>query len=531
MAVWRASGGSEDGFDLFNAWSEKNVAYDPDVTRKRWNEITGSPPVTIGAGSLFHAAREASPGFRRPSDGEPGSEFSAVPLPPDAAPEGESKRDLIDYFNDRYMVVNEAGKAIIYAPKFDPMLNRHYNDHLAMADLRALYMNRSVRVGKDADGNATYKPAAEVWLRSPRRRQFIDGVKFDPSGTTEPGVLNLWRGFSVEAAPGDWSLMREHIEQIICDGDPVRIKYLLGWLARMVQQPGKQGETAVVMRGLEGCGKGTLPRALMKMLGQHGLAVSNAKHLVGNFNGHLRDCVLLFADEAFFAGDRQHVGVLKSIITEPHLTIEAKFANATPAPNMLHVMMASNNNWVVPASVEARRFFVLDVQTTKIGDHAYFGAIWEQMDAGGYGAMLHDLLTMDLTGFNVRSVPVTAGLQEQKKLSLPTAEAWWLDVLLRGYVGPREGAWREKATTGELFTDYGLFADKRHDRHPLTREDFGKFMVRMGGKQVQLGPRRAHGYRLGLLAGRGRTSHGSPGCQSNGATTLTQKWWRTTTPG
>jgi len=27
--------------------------------------------------------------------------------------------------------------------------------------------------------------------------------------------------------------------------------------------------------------------------------------LVGNFNAHLIDCVLLFADEAFWAGDKQ----------------------------------------------------------------------------------------------------------------------------------------------------------------------------------------------------------------------------------
>ncbi len=31
-------------------------------------------------------------------------------------------------------------------------------------------------------------------------------------------------------------------------------------------------------------------------------------------------------------------------------------------------------------------------QRRQEGDHAYFAAIWEQMDAGGYEAMLHDLL-------------------------------------------------------------------------------------------------------------------------------------------
>ena len=50
----------------------------------------------------------------------------------------------------------------------------------------------------------------------------------------------------------------------------------------------------------------------------------NAKHLVGHFNAHLQHCSVLFADEAFFAGDRSHESVLKGLITEETLLIEPK---------------------------------------------------------------------------------------------------------------------------------------------------------------------------------------------------------------
>ena len=136
----------------------------------------------------------------------------------------------------------------------------------------------------------------------------------------------------------------------------------------MVQRPDEQGETAIVMRGVEGCGKGILARAIYRLLGQHALAISNAKHLVGNFNGHLRDCVFLFADEAFFAGDKQHVSVLKSIITEDTLTIEGS-TNAVQAPNYLHIMLASNELWVVPAGLQSRRWLVTDVSPEMVGNY------------------------------------------------------------------------------------------------------------------------------------------------------------------
>ena len=112
----------------------------------------------------------------------------------------------------------------------------------------------------------------------------------------------------------------------------------------MVQRPAEQGEVAVVMQGGEGTGKGTLAKALM-----HHHRAPRPRH----FQRQAPDrqlqrapsgLIFLFADEALFAGDRQHVGALKSLITRAIPDVEAKFANAIQAPNFLHVMMASNEH-------------------------------------------------------------------------------------------------------------------------------------------------------------------------------------------
>ena len=396
---------------------------------------------------------------------------------------------LLTEFNKRYMVVIEAGKTTIYKPERDPILNRRFYDRMSFTDLRNAYLNRVLVVGANKDGSPIYKKAADIWLEHRNRRQFIGGVTFDPSGKhVRPDMLNLWQGFGVTPRPGKWERLKSHIYVVLCGSQQELYDYLMNWMARLVQFPAQQGEVAIVMRGGEGTGKGTLAKVLRHIMGQHGMVISNSKHLTGNFNGHLRDCVFLFADEAFYAGDPSHVGVLKSIITEPHLTIEAKFANAVQMPNFLHLMMASNEEWVVPASLNSRRFLVLQASGTHANDHACFGAIWEQMEAGGYEAMLHELLHHDLTGFNVRRVPVTEGLQEQRKLSLGTSpEAWWSDVLHRGYVWKSRlglesyfGEWHDVMTTEVLFTSYADFARTKNERHPLARETFGRFMVRMG---------------------------------------------------
>jgi hypothetical protein len=402
-------------------------------------------------------------------------------------------REVVDRFNGMYCVVNEGGKAVVFQQGFDPVLKRRRLDRLSPADLRLLYLNERIQVGVNKDGSPAMKGVADVWLHHAERRQFIHGVTFDPARQVRLGVLNLWEGYAVTPAPGDWSLMRGHIQHVVCDGDPTRFRYTMGWTARMLQYPNEQGEVAMVMKGAEGTGKGTFAKAIKTIVGHHALAIANGKHLVGNFNSHLRDVVFLFADEAFFAGDRAHVGVLKSIITEPYLTVEAKYANAIEVPNYLHLMMASNEEWVVPASLEARRFFVNELSADRRNDHAYFAAIWEQMEAGGYAAMLHDLLAYDLTGFNVRNVPVTEGLQRQRKLSLGTTEAWWLDCLERGYVfRSRLGLesvfakWRERVSTELLFASYTDFANARRERRQLTREGLGRFVTSMRGEATRI---------------------------------------------
>ena len=70
---------------------------------------------------------------------------------------------------------------------------------------------------------------------------------------------------------------------------------------------------------------------------------------------------MLFADEAFFAGDRSHESILKALITEETLMIEPKGVDPFAVRNCLHLIMSSNNDWVIPAGADARRYFVLGV--------------------------------------------------------------------------------------------------------------------------------------------------------------------------
>src|SRR5262249_53608020 len=234
--------------------------------------------------------------------------------------------------------------------------------YLSFQAFRDFYLNRHIHimVGK----KSVSVSVGYWWLEHPRRRQYR-GVIFKPGGKRViDGKLNLWTGWGVEPKPGDWGLMREHIFEVLAARDEAFDAYIINWLAWMVQHPDLQPEVALTFLGEEGTGKGTLGKALCRIFGKHSLHISSSDHLTGRFTGHLRQVCFLFADEAYAPNDKTAEGRLKRLITEPTLTIEAKGRDPVDEPNRLHIMMASNNEWVIPAGEHERRFVVQRVADT-----------------------------------------------------------------------------------------------------------------------------------------------------------------------
>jgi Family of unknown function (DUF5906) len=274
--------------------------------------------------------------------------------------------NVVTDLNEKYCVVLEGGKVRVLT--FSQEHGREMVNYLSFTDFRNLLMNRHVVIGKDMQGNAITMPLGKFWLGHPARKQY-EGVTFQPC---EPrvvnGKLNLWRGWGAEPQAGDWSLMQQHIFEVLASGNRDYEEYIVNFAAWCVQHPSDPAEVALVFRGAEGTGRGIFARAMCRIFGQHAHQISSIEHMTGKFNAHLRDCCLLFADEAFWPGYRNQEGTLKRIITEPTLFIELKGVDPFEVYNMLHFIMVSNNNWVIPASLDARRFAMFDVAGHKKQD-------------------------------------------------------------------------------------------------------------------------------------------------------------------
>jgi|SRR5581483_8198127 len=404
---------------------------------------------------------------------------------------------LLRAMNEIFAVVKYASKVMVAS-----IIGKEL-DFMKVEDFHNLLANLVVRQDIDiADKHGKPQKASQTivlskcWFKWEHRRQYVGrGVVFEPGSLLEVphDMINLWRGFGVEPKQGDWSLMRDHIRDVICSGNEDHFQYLIKLLAYGVQHPDRPVGVVVAIRGEEGAGKGFLWRNYGKLFGKHFKHIAQGEHLTGHFNAALADACFVFLDEALWAGDRKGEQILKALVTEDTFQLERKFCDPISVKNRLRIGIASNNDWIVPVGTRGRRNFVLHASDKYVDEHdpaheAYWGPLHAQFGDhapdDGRAAMLYDLLHMDLSQFNVRAVPNSAAKTEQKLLTQAGTEAWLFEILQDGAVTISTHGLRHtlskwdgtgmKITRDDAYDAYREFSQARREYKPPTRGQWSR---------------------------------------------------------
>lgn len=422
MALHHASSGSNEAQALWNEWSKPGAKYKGERDQRRaWKSFArqdGKPALTIA--TLYHTA--ARYGWTAASVIDIDAALAELDDLPDLLPD-EPGDPVVRRLNIRHAVVAVKGRTLITTEQRDGAVAFG-----TVRDLETFYANDRILLP-----NNKVETAATRWLRSLDRRTYPDGVTFAPSGTT-PGMLNLWRGWAVEADPSaSCNLFLAHVREVVAGGSSENADFILGWLAHLVQHPEEKPGVALVLRGDKGTGKDTFADYVSRMIGRrHAPTVAESDHIIGKFNARLQNALLLHVQEGSWAGDRKAESVLKYLVTSDQIEIEQKGIDSFSVPSVLRLFISANATWVVPASADERRWAVFEVSSARRRDDAYFTALRKEMNGRGPAALLHFLRTRDLSGFNVRKAPDTEGLRNQKIASLRGESLWWFELLNRG---------------------------------------------------------------------------------------------------
>ena len=257
----------------------------------------------------------------------------------------------------------------------------------------------------------------------------IKGLRF--IGNEEKKVLSIFNGYKYtvldsvnnEVIKG----FLEFVREVIADNDEAVFNYIIHWFAFIVQHPGVKSEVALVLKGLQGLGKGRFTDILSELLAGYSVKnMTDISHITGKFNSALEHKMLIVLNEVKNCGEDRmaNFDALKSLITDDTFRINEKNEPMREAENVANFIFCSNNAYPVKIENGDRRYVVVNCNSKYKGNFKYFDDLVKRCDKEFYDNLFTYFMKLDLSNFNVRAIPKTEAKQDLINASRSPIDKW-----------------------------------------------------------------------------------------------------------
>ena len=184
----------------------------------------------------------------------------------------------------------------------------------------------------------------------------------------------------------------------------------------------------IVLKSIEeGSGKGLLMELIADIIGRvYYFHPTTYDDIFGTFNNGMGNQLLIYLDEMVWGGNKQNACVLKKLSSEKNITTNEKYGAKRNLENCFNIVISSNEEWVVPASIKSRRFSVMKTDDWLTNQEQEVKDNLARTDRFTFAKFLYD---RDLNHFNPRQFVVTNELREQKLLSLNSIMRFIVDII------------------------------------------------------------------------------------------------------
>ena len=246
------------------------------------------------------------------------------------------------------------------------------------------------------------------------KKEFITrGIKFY---TNEEGYLNLFHGYKYKPNDNEEGMRyvemwNSFVREVIASNRPELYEYIQQWISYIINViDGKTG-TALILRGLQGAGKGTFAHVLIELFSGYVLKnLTDVSQATGKFNAIIEGKKLGMFNELKNAGDDRSANfdALKTVITEREITYEQKFVPSRQGENVINLILMTNNAYPVKIEVGDRRYVLIDVNGKHKGDMNYWDELYDAFDNHKdvfYPALMHFYVQNYYSDFKLQHIP------------------------------------------------------------------------------------------------------------------------------
>ena len=395
------------GKEIARKWSQQSDRYNDDGFEKDWNAYNPNLPSPISVASIYKRAKEL--GWQSPVIP------STVQIIP--APTVLASLDQIDELNLKFAW--DLSEMNLY--------NIQTGSYVLKDRFTTQYANRKIDVGMP--GQPKFMALGTAWLSHSRRRNAPRVVMAPSQPDTLPdGSVNSWRGFICDPIEGDVRPFIRLLKRLIPDIQERR--YVLCWLAAMIQNPAQKFNVALVIWSrMQGTGKSLLVETVGNLFDDRHFEVVGQEVFNDGFTDWQAHKVMVVCDEVSSTDKRAVADRIKGWITSSKNSINAKHAPKFKQPNLIKYVFLSNHADAVYLDETDRRFYVVEATSNRLpkDDSANF-VRWR--DNGGYSALLHYLQNLNVKDFNPTApAPLSSSKEAMVEDNKSDLERWLDGVL------------------------------------------------------------------------------------------------------
>lgn len=278
--------------------------------------------------------------------------------------------------------------------------------------------------------------AVRDWTDHPRRRVVsLEDVQFSPQREIDdPAICNLWKGWTTlprEGAGADAERVARWLRvlhYVLGESDSL-LDWTLKWMAYPLQYPGTKMTTSIILHGPEGSGKNTIADAVRRIYGRYGRSITQTQ-LESQWTDWISGKLFIVGNEVLHRQEQiTQKGRIKTLITEPTVSVERKHLPGREEPNCANLIFLSNE--LVPLNIDRgdRRFLVQYTPPPHPdGPEFYKGLSEKSMPIETVQALHHYLMQVDVSDFDAHTKPpMTEAKQRLIEASMASDERFIRD--------------------------------------------------------------------------------------------------------
>ena len=272
----------------------------------------------------------------------------------------------------------------------------------------------------------------QIWSEDPDMNEYLEVVFNCDVLKVLPTQYNLFEGFNhfnnlkVENKV-DLSPIFEHMKSLVNYNED-HFKYVISWLAQLIQQPHILPHTTLIFISEEGVGKDLFSKFISNVINdKYTHNTEKLENICGKFNSILGGKLLITVNETNPVESRERIENIKFLITADKITIEGKHKDPIKTDNFCRFIFFSNRLFAFPVEEGSRRPVIFKASNkylpanygieenkkyfTNLADNIYNNKQYQK-------AFLEYLTSYDISKFNPKDIVKSELHQELEENSI-----------------------------------------------------------------------------------------------------------------